>query len=63
MTPDLVSMMSSEHYLDNDHLHVCDGKGLVISNTAYSHNRSPKCTFTLSNILLVPNIKKPLLSI
>jgi hypothetical protein len=56
-------MMSSKHYLNNDHLYVCDGKGLVISNIAYSHNRSPKYTFTLSNILHVPNIKKPLLSI
>jgi len=63
MTPGLMSMMNSEHYLDNDHLHVCDGKGLVISNIAHSHIRSPKCTFTLSNILHVPNIKKPLLSI
>jgi hypothetical protein len=63
MTPGLMSMMSSEHYLDNDHLHVCDGKGLVISNIAHSHIRSPKCIFTLSNILHVPNIKKPLLSI
>ena len=61
--PDLVSMTSSKPYLGNDHLHVGDGKGLVISNIAHSKIRSPKHTFTLSNILHVPGIKKPLLSI
>jgi histone deacetylase 1/2 len=63
VTPDLVSMTSSEPYLGNDHLHVGDGKGLVISNIAHSHIHSPKRTFTLSNILHVPTIKKPLLSV
>jgi hypothetical protein len=63
VTPDLVSMTSSEHYLGNDHLHIGDGKGLVISNISHSKIRSPKCTFTLSNILHVPAIKKPLLSV
>jgi len=38
VTPDLVSMKSSEPYLGNDHLHVGDGKGLVISNIAHSHS-------------------------
>jgi histone deacetylase 1/2 len=56
-------MKSSEPYLGNDHLHVGDGKGLVISNIAHSHIQSPKRTFTLSNILHVPTIKKPLLSV
>jgi histone deacetylase 1/2 len=56
-------MTSSEPYLGNDHLHVGDGKGLVISNIAHSHIQSPKRTFTLSNILHVPTIKKPLLSV
>jgi len=50
--------MSLEPYLGNDHLHVSDGKGLVISNIAHSKIRSPKCMFTLSNILHVPDIKK-----
>ena len=44
-------------------IHVGDGKGLLISNIAHSKIHSPKCTFTLSNILHVPAIKKPLLSI
>ena len=63
VTPDLASMTSSEPYCGNDHLHVGDGKGLTISNIAHSKIRSPKCTFTLSNILHMPHIKKPLLSI
>jgi hypothetical protein len=63
ITPNLTSMTSSKPYLSNDHLHVRDGKGLVISNIAHSKIRSPNCTFTLSNILHVPNIKKPLLSV
>ena len=61
VTSDLISMSSSEPYLGNDHLHVSDGKGLFISNIAHSKIRSPKHTFTLSNILHVPAIKKPLL--
>ena len=61
--PDLASMTSSKPYLGNDHLHVGDGWGLVISNITHSKIHSPKCTFTLSNILHVLDIKKPLLSI
>ena len=56
-------MTSSKPYLGNDHLHVGNGKGLIISNIAHSHIHSPKRTFTLSNILHVPTIKKPLLSV
>jgi histone deacetylase 1/2 len=63
VTPDIASMTSSEPYLGNDYLHVGDGKGLVISNIAHSKIHSPKRTFTLSNILHAPAIKKPLLSV
>jgi quinolinate synthase len=49
--------------LGNDHLHIGDGKGLVISNITHSKIRSPNYMFTLSNILHVPAIKKPLLSV
>jgi len=62
VTLDNASMTSSEPYLGNDHLHVGDGKGLVISNIAHFKIHSSKRTFTLSNILHVPAIKKPLLS-
>ena len=63
MTPNLVSMTSSEPYLGNDHLHVGNGKGLIISNIAHSKIHSPKYTFILSNILHVLDIKKPMLSV
>jgi len=56
--PDLVSMMSLEPYLGNDHLHV--GKGLVILIIARSKIHSSNYTF-FSNILYVLDIKKPLL--
>ena len=63
VTPDLASMTSSEPYFGNDHLRVGDGKDLVISNFTHSKIHSLKRTFTLSNILHVPAIKKPLLSV
>jgi len=49
--------------LGNDHLYIGDGKGLVILNITHSKICSPNCMFTLSNILHVPAIKKPLLSV
>jgi len=57
VTHNIASMTSSELYLGNNHLHVGDSKGLVISNIAHSKIHSPKHTFTLSNILHVPAIK------
>ena len=63
MTPDLANMTSLEPYLGSDQLHVGDGKGLVISHIAQSKLYTPKHTFTLSNVLHVPHIKKPLLSV
>ena len=63
VTLDLVSMTSSEPYLGNDHLHVGDGKDLVISNIAHYKIRSLNRMFTLSNILDVPAIQKPLISV
>ena len=38
-----------------------NGWGFVISNITHSKIHSPKRMFTLSNILYVPDIKKPLL--
>jgi len=58
VTPDLANMTSSKLYLGNDHLHVGDGKVLIISNIAHSKIHSLKHTFTLSNILHFPTIKK-----
>ena len=59
--PDLVTLNDSTPYLGNDHLHVDDGKGLSISHIGHTMLRSPKRTFTLSNVLRVPYITKPLL--
>ena len=63
VTSNLTSITSSEPYLGNDHLHVGDGKGLIILNIAHSKICSPNNTFTLSNILHILNITKPLLSV
>jgi hypothetical protein len=54
-------MTHTEPYLGNDQLHVGDGKGLVISNTAHNILHTPNRVFTLFNILHVPKIKKQLL--
>jgi len=54
-------MTHAEPYLDNDQLHVGDGKGLVISNTAHNLLHTPKRVFTLSNMFLT--LKKKLLSV
>jgi len=45
-------MTHAEPYLGNDQLHVGDGKGLVISNTAHNLLHTPKRVFTLSNMFL-----------
>jgi hypothetical protein len=51
-------MTSVEPYIGNDQLHVVDGKELVISNITHTTLHTPKHTFTLSNIIHVPQIKK-----
>jgi histone deacetylase 1/2 len=63
ITPDLMTLTDFASYLGNDHLHVGDGKGLYISYIGHTVLRSPKYTFTLSSILHVPHITKPLLSV
>ena len=62
VTPDLVTLIDSATYLGNDHLHVGDGKALGISHIRHTMLHSPKHIFTLSNVLHVPHITKPLLS-
>jgi histone deacetylase 1/2 len=63
VTPNIASMTHADPYLGNDQLYVSDGKGLIISNTAHKILHTPKRTFTLSNILHVPKIKKRFLSV
>ena len=61
VTHDFMNMTNLESYLGIGQLHVGDGKGLSISNVAHSIIRTPKHTFTVSNILHLSHIKKPLL--
>jgi len=59
----LATLTDSAPYLGNDHFHVGDDKGLSISHIGHTMLRSSKHTFILSNVLHVPHITKPLLSI
>jgi histone deacetylase 1/2 len=63
VTPDLAGLAASEPYLSNDNLHVGDGKGLPISHIGHTKIHTPHHSFTLSNVLHVPAIRKHLLSI
>ena len=63
VTPDLATLAASEPYLGNDNLHVGDGKGLPISHLGHTKIYRPHCSFTLCNVLHVPAITKPLLSV
>ena len=56
-------MIASEPYLGNDNFHVSDGKGLSISHLGHTKIYTPHRSFTLSNVLHVPAITKPLLSV
>jgi hypothetical protein len=61
--PDLATLTASAPYLGNDNLHVGDGKGLPISHLSHTKIYTPHRSFTLSNVLHVPAITKPLLSV
>jgi len=61
ITPDLSTLVAAELYLDNDNLHVDDGKGLLISHIDHTKIHTPYLTFTLANVLHVSHITKPLL--
>jgi len=63
MTPDLATLTDSTPYLGNDFLYVSDGKALDISHVRHTTLHSPKRLFTLTNVLRVPHITKPLLSV
>jgi len=63
VTHDFMNMTNSEPYPSIGQLYVDDGKGLSISNVAHSIICMSKHIFTLSNILHVLHIKKPLLSV
>jgi histone deacetylase 1/2 len=61
VTPDLKNLDALQSYLGNDNLHVGDGKGLPISHIGHTKLYTPHRTFTMSNVLHVPYILKPLL--
>jgi len=63
VTPDIVDMTHAEPSRGNNQMYVGDGKRLIISNTTNKILHTPNRTFTLSNILHVPQIKKRLLSV
>jgi len=63
VTHDLATLTASEPYFGNDNLHVGDGKTLPISHLGHTKVYTPHRSFTLSNVLLVPAIIKPLLSV
>ncbi|GJU24329.1 putative RNA-directed DNA polymerase [Tanacetum coccineum] len=63
VTPDLEAMDNSEAYYDDDALHVGNGKGLPILHISSSKVYSPQKTFSLKNILHVPEISHNLLSV
>jgi histone deacetylase 1/2 len=56
-------LITLEPYLGNDNLHVGDGKGLPISHLGHTKIYTPHHSFTLSNVLHVLVITKPLLSV
>ena len=63
VTPDLAAMDNPEAYYGDDALHVGNGKGLPILHIGSSKVYSPQKTFSLNNILHVPEITNNLLSV
>jgi histone deacetylase 1/2 len=63
VTHDLATLTVSEPYNGNDNLHVGEGRGLSISHISHTKLYTPHHSFTLSNVLYVPIITKPLLSV
>ncbi|KAL4569482.1 hypothetical protein LXL04_025120 [Taraxacum kok-saghyz] len=63
VAPDLSGFDTSEPYYGEDNLHVGNGKGLPILHIGSKRFYSPHKTFSIKNILHVPDIKKHLLSV
>ncbi|GJY44007.1 putative RNA-directed DNA polymerase [Tanacetum coccineum] len=63
VTPDLAAIDISEAYYGDDALHVGNGKGLPILHIGSSKVYSSQKTFSLKNILHVPEISHNLLSV
>jgi hypothetical protein len=56
-------LTSYTSYTGPDQLHIGDGKGLDILYIGFGYLKTPSDTLILSNVLHVPSIAKPLLSI
>ncbi|KAL4565329.1 hypothetical protein LXL04_029418 [Taraxacum kok-saghyz] len=63
VTPDLSSFDQYEAYHGDDNIHVGNGKGLPILHIGSSKLHSRITSFSLSNLLHVPEIKQNLLSV
>jgi hypothetical protein len=63
VTSDLNAFTGYSPYTDPDQLHVGDGKGLAIIHTGYASLFTNSTPLVLNNVLHVPHISKPLLSI
>ena len=63
MTPNLSSLTINDSYRGHDQIQVANGQGLRISNTGSSKILSKDKVFHLNNVLHVPSLTKPLLSV
>lgn len=63
MTLDLSSLSIVEDYKDSDQLSVVNGQALSISHSGMAYLPTPSTTFKLPNVLHVPSLVKPLLTI
>uniref|UniRef100_A0A6N2KS64 Integrase catalytic domain-containing protein n=1 Tax=Salix viminalis TaxID=40686 RepID=A0A6N2KS64_SALVM len=63
VTDDLHNLSLTSPYEGSDAIVIGDGTGLNISHTGNTTLSTPSTTFTLSNVLCVPSIKKNLISV
>ena len=63
VTPDLSALTLANEYKGMDKLLVGDSKGLQIAHVGTSHLSSPLKSLALTDVLHVPHIIKPLLSV
>lgn len=63
VTSDLGNLSLHEQYTGADDIMIGDGTSLPITHTGSTFLTTPETTFTLNNVLCVPNMKKNLISI
>ena len=63
ITPDLANLSIAHDYNGHDRLHVGNGQGLQIPHTSITSLPSSSGSFSLKNVLRVPQIVKNLLSV